>query len=196
MNTYFSAFPLVLGILAGATIAAALTHPNNPFDDHTYYDDDVHVHSDFVIYINDQKLDLTAEKYQSSIEQILHKNVHLHDNEDHVVHRHAEDITFAEFLESIGFSLTENCLTLDDGTSYCADDTSELALYVNQSLHPDMVAYIPQEEHQIMLYYGIPDNPNMQSYFDSISDESCIYSGTCPERGVAPAESCGLTCEI
>ena len=164
--------------------------------DHTYYDDEVHVHSDFVIYINDEKVDLTDEKYQSSAEQILHKNVHLHDNEDNVVHRHAEGITFAEFLYSIGFTLTEDCFTSSGGTEYCANAENVLKLYVNGAESQEITKYIPQEENQVMLYYGTPNNPNLQSYLDSITDESCIYSGTCPERGVAPAESCGLTCEL
>lgn len=165
----------------------------NPF---TYYDDEVHVHADFAIYLNDQKLDLTAEKYQSSAQSIKHKNVHLHDGDDNVVHRHAEGITFAEFLSSVGFTLTDSCLTVDSGEQYCSDTANTLILYVNGEVNPDIASYIPQEEDQILLYFGARDNLNIPTYLESITDESCIFSGTCPERGTAPPESCGLTCEI
>jgi hypothetical protein len=162
----------------------------------TYYDDEVHVHADFLIYINDQEIDLTDTKYQSSAESIKNKNVHLHDGDDNVVHRHADGITFVEFLSSIGFTLTDTCLTTSEQMTLCGDDTNMLALYVNKELRPDITSYIPQEEDQILLYYGSKENQNLTSYLDSITDESCIYSGTCPERGVAPPESCGLTCEL
>ncbi len=165
----------------------------NPF---TYYEDKVHVHSDFMIYINDQQIDLTDEKYQSSTNQILHKNVHLHDGEDNVVHRHAEGVTFSEFLGSLGFTLTNECLTDPTGMSFCSDANNVLTLYVNKIPKTILTEYIPEEEDQILLYFGTRDNPKLSEYQSSITDESCIFSGTCPERGIAPAESCGLTCEI
>jgi hypothetical protein len=186
-------------ILASATvilfIAASyyLYQKYNPF---TYYDDEVHVHADFLIYIDDQKMDLTSEKYQSSTKQILHKNVHLHDGDDNVVHRHAEGITFAEFLASVGFTLTNECLTNDEGTSYCSNNDKVLSLFVNKVPKTIITEYIPQEEDQVLLYFGTRDNQKLSEYQNSITDESCIFSGTCPERGIAPAESCGLTCEI
>lgn len=181
-------------VVATLTTAGYLAYQKyNPF---TYYEDEVHVHADFVISINDQKLDLKDVKYQSSAESIKHKNVHLHDGDDHVVHRHAEGITFAEFLSSIGFTLTETCLTVEGGDAFCSDDANILTLYVNKQPISKATSYIPQEEDQILLYFGAKENPNLTSYLESVTDESCIYSGTCPERGVAPPESCGLTCEL
>jgi hypothetical protein len=162
---------------------------------HTH-DSEVHVHSDFLIIINDTPISLTDEKYQSSTSQVLHDHIHLHDNEDNVVHRHAEGITFVDFLQSIGYTLTNECLTDDTATSYCVDPNNVLTLYVNEVPKTILTDYIPQEEDRILLYYGSPNNPKLRDYFDSITNESCIYSGTCPERGVAPAESCGLTCEL
>lgn len=182
---------VVLLLVAGASYYLYQKH--NPF---TYYEDEVHVHADFLIYINDKKIDLTDVKYQSSAEQILHKNVHLHDGEDNVIHRHAEGITFAEFLGSVGFTLTNDCLTADTNETLCDSEGSVLTLYVNKEPYSDIVSYIPQEEDQILLYYGTTDNPKLNDYLNAITDESCIFSGTCPERGIAPAESCGLTCEI
>ncbi len=180
-------------ILVFAAASYYLYQKYNPF---TYYDDEVHVHADFIIYVNDQKIDLASEKYQSSTKQILHKNVHLHDGDDNVVHRHAEGITFAEFLSSVGFNLTNECLTDDAGTTFCSDIDKVLTLYVNKVPKTIITEYIPQEEDQVLLYYGTRDNPKLSEYLGSITDESCIFSGTCPERGIAPAESCGLTCEI
>lgn len=165
-------------------------------DDDSYLNTDVHVHSDFLLYINDQQIDLTADRYQSLPGAVKHKNIHLHDNEDHVVHRHADGIPLAEFLDSIGITLTDDCLTIDDGTEYCASDDTELALYVNGQRWPELTEYENQEEDQLLLYYGTKANERLIEYMRQITDESCIYSGTCPERGIAPSESCGLTCEL
>jgi hypothetical protein len=162
----------------------------------TAHNTEVHVHSDFLVVINDTKISFTDERYQSSITQTLHPHVHLHDGEDHVVHRHAEGITFSEFLESLGYTLTNECLTTSNDSVYCADTDNVLALYVNNIPKTIITEYVPNEEDKILLYYGTPDNPNLSTYLNMITDEACIYSGTCPERGMAPAESCGLTCEL
>lgn len=156
----------------------------------------VHVHADFAISINNQTLDLTNDKYQSSGESEKHADIHLHDGDDHVVHRHADGVTFVDFLSSIGFEVSNDCFTNDQKETFCTDTENVLQLYVNKVLVEDISSYITQEEDQILLYFGKRDNPNISDYINSITDESCIYSDTCPERGTAPPESCGLTCEI
>lgn len=164
---------------------------------HDHYDTEVHVHSDFAIYVDGSKLDLTGDMYQSSLEKgEKDADIHIHDADDKVVHRHAENITFAHFLESIGFKLTNDCFTMDTGEEYCRDETTTVALYVNQDEVVNITSYIPEEEDQILLYVGPSGKSTLQSELDSITDESCIHSGTCLERGIPVIESCGLTCDL
>ncbi len=164
--------------------------------DNTLSKSEVHVHADFLAYINNERLDLTAEQYQSSVEQVLHKDFHLHDNKDNLIHRHAENLTLVDFLSSLGFAVTDTCLTTDTAEHFCTDEEKVLQLYVNEKTVPNILTYVPQEEDKILLYYGTSDNPELETYLAQVTDESCIYSGTCPERGTPPPESCGLTCEI
>lgn len=163
---------------------------------HDRYDTDVHVHSDFAIYVLDKRLDLTSDKYQSSLKSEKDKNIHIHDGNDHVLHRHAEGITFAHFLKSIGFTLTGDCFTTDTGTTTCSDETNEVSLYVNGQRQTAPTSYINQERDRILLYVGLRNNSNLQTYLDTVTDEACIPSGTCPERGQPVVETCGLTCDL
>lgn len=164
--------------------------------EHDHYDTEVHVHSDFAIYVQDKRLDLTSDKYQSKIESEKSDDVHLHDTNGHVIHRHADNITFANFLQSIGFTLTSDCFTMDTGEQYCSNENSEVSLYVNNTQVTDITSYKNQEKDRVLLYVGSRNNPNLQNYLDSVTDEACIPSGTCPERGTPPVESCGLTCDL
>ena len=163
---------------------------------HDHYDTDVHVHSDFAVYVQDKKLDLTSDKYQSSLKSEKDENVHIHDGNDHVLHRHADAITFANFLKSIGFTLTDDCFTTDSGETICSDEKNEVALYVNGEKRSDVTSYINQEEDRILVHVGPRNNPNLQTYLDSVTDEACIPSGTCLERGQPVSETCGLTCDL
>lgn len=157
---------------------------------------EVHVHSDFLINIQGETIDLSDDTYQSSAEQILLEDFHLHDNVGTVIHRHAAGLTLASFLKSLGFELTNECLTLDSGETYCSNQEHKLLLYVNGLIEQSPTTYIPQEGDRILLYYGDAGNRDIQSYLNAVTDEACIYSGTCPERGTPPPESCGITCEL
>ncbi len=157
---------------------------------------EVHVHSDILVYIGDERLRFTDDKYQSGANQVLHKDFHFHDWEDDVIHRHADGLTLADFFSSLGFLLTNDCLTTDNERNFCSDENGELMMFVNNERVMDIVSYIPQDEDRILIYYGNPSDEDLILYLESITDRACIYSYTCPERGTPPPEACGLTCEI
>ena len=190
---------LILGVILGVIVMRIFLEASAPeehnHDDHTH-SDDVHVHADFVMAIDGKKMDLTQDKYQSKVGDIKHADIHLHDNQGNIIHRHAEGVTFGDFLRSIGFLFTDECITLDTGEEYCADSDHTLSLYVNNEAQTAINDYIIEDNDRVLLYYGEKDSTEISNMLDSITDEACIYSGTCPERGTPPPEACGLTCEV
>ena len=73
-----------------------------------------------------------------------------------------------------------------DGTFH-ADEVTACAL---------LILFDLVDEDKVLLYYGDHSRENIESWFEQISNDACIYSYTCPERGTPPPESCGLTCEL
>lgn len=190
-----------LGIFVAIVIGALLTKPehNHQSTSHpvgTTQGGEVHVHGDFRLYIGDERIRFTDNKYQSSGATTHHASLHFHDGNDEVIHRHADGVTLVEFFDSIGIALDNECLSLDTGTQYCTNATGTLMLIVNNERTVDIENYIFAEEDRILIYYGDPTNPNIRDYTAGVTDLACIYSGTCPERGTPPTESCGLTCEV
>lgn len=190
MNKHKKLIAFVLGVLVGASV----TYINQPeTQTRTSDNTEVHEHSDFLMVINGTAINLTADEYQSVAGNVLHKDSHLHDNNDDVLHRHAGGITIAKFLNSLGYTLTDTCLGTDAGEEYCTGQSNSLQLFVNEIAVESITTYIPQEEDKILLFYG---NNDPSEYFGKITEDSCIYSLTCPEKGTPPPESCGLTCEL
>jgi hypothetical protein len=187
----------VIGLCIGTLIVGsfvyreAITHVFFP-----HKNTEVHVHGDFALYVLDTKIDLTADKYQSTPESVKHPDMHFHDNVDTVIHRHADGVTLAAFMSSLGFTLTDSCITLDTGVSHCSDEKNTLLLFIDGKAETDIANYITTEEDRILLYYGDPNASIITTYQNEITEQSCMYSGTCPEKGTPPSESCGLTCEI
>ena len=192
-------YPFFVGLLVGGLFIYILlpnktTHNEyRPIADP--YDSEYHVHADFHIVIRDTLVNLDDDIFQTTSQQELHKDAHLHDNNGDVKHIHAEGVTFAEFLDSLSIALTDNCLTLDN--EYCSGEVEEVLLFVNGDLYTDPITtYVPGVDDNILLYYGTYNMDTIQPLIDAVPDDACYYSGTCPERGVAPPESCGETCEL
>lgn len=181
-----------IGIIIGA-VTAHIILPKS--DNHAVtHSDEYHIHADFLIQIHDEVLELGVAELTTTASQTLHEHAHLHDENGDVLHMHKENITFAEFLSSLGFTLADDCLTTLDQTKYCSTESESLSLFVNNKIWDEAITkYVPQDLDRVMLYYG--SNPD-SAELDKIPDEACIYSGSCPERGTAPPESCGLTCEL
>jgi hypothetical protein len=184
------AFGIIVGGLAVYAWQFYLTSKADTFN--TTY----HVHADFKIYLGNEAIDLSQEEYMTTAAQELSKHVHLHDNNGDVEHIHLEGVTFAEFLSTLGLTLTNDCLTYDR-KEHCSDGNNTLSLFVNEDKYQEPItSYIPNDEDRILVFFGNSADVSIQALLDSVTDDACYFSGTCPERGIAPPESCGLTCEL
>ena len=190
----------IFGIVVGGVFTSQLLVPTFSTHDGTHQitqpDEKYHVHADFLIYIRDEKIDLAEAIYMTTAEQELHEHAHLHDGNGEVKHLHSPEITFVEFMNSLGLNLTDDCLTYE-GEKYCSNETEQLRLFVNdESFIGDITEYEITDEDRLLIYYGVYDEEVITSRMNEVKNDACYYSGTCPERGIAPPESCGLTCEL
>ena len=187
---------LIIALVAGRIYAVAKQH------DHTHpvgfadSADEVHVHSGFLVHLAGETKKFDADKYQTTSMQTVHQHIHLHDNNGEIIHRHGHGVTMSDFFDSLGYIVTEDCITTDTAEAFCSTATEQLQFFVNGELTDDLANYVNQEEDRLLIFYGSPDDPIIPDLLVQISDEACIYSGTCPERGEAPPESCGVTCEL
>lgn len=165
--------------------------------DHDHGSEEYHIHADFIIIVKDNILDLSGQEYMTTATTSHHEDAHLHDNDDEVLHLHAPEITFTEFLASLNIILTDSCLTLPDSTKTCTEGNDQLVMYVNDELYSDSITkYVPKDLDQVLLYVGENSASALTNYSSLITDNSCLFSGSCPERGLPPPETCGLTCEF
>lgn len=191
----------IIGLAVGG-VAAFLILGQRAEDGHfhTHEHDEVagayHVHAGFLVMVDGMKISFASDDYMSTAKKLLHTGVHLHDNNDSIIHFHARDITLVDFLTSLSIDLTEDCLAIQK-TKSCTAADKVLRLYINNvDKTKGLLEYVPQDNDRILLYYGEPGSPTIETYQNEVSDRACIYTGTCPERGTAPAEDCGLTCDL
>lgn len=159
---------------------------------------DIHDHADFKVYLNGLSYNFAREKYMSAENMTLSNFAHFHDLKGNIIHKHASGITLGFFLDTLGMQLDGNCFVLDDGTSYCNKGNKKLKLYVNGEKNDEFDQYDIQDEDRIMISYGDETAEEIKKQLASATDEACIYSLKCPEKGAPPEEATcvGETCGV
>lgn len=132
------------------------------------------------------------------------KYLHLHDGNGHVIHSHKPNQTIGQFFASIGLSMTTDCLTLDDHQfdaldpgwkkdfarekALCNNGKFHWTFYVNGKVEPMNPEYVLRDIDKLLLIYSAGDIHTTE--LESMTDDACLYSKTCPWRGEPPAENC------
>lgn len=170
---------------------------NAPLNQST--EEKIHLHADFMVYLDGKAIDFTKEKYQSIEEKELDPDTHLHDGNGEIIHVHAKRITLERFLKSIGITFNKDCFILDTGQKYCSGTSKMLKMFINGVENDQFEKYEPGDLDRIMIIYGSESGQSLQNLINSVSDKACIYSEKCPERGKPPTEGCvgglGSGCE-
>ena len=190
---------LVMGFVVMGVVLVFNYPQEDSLTSHHY--NEIHIHADFAIFIDGERLDFSNEGYQSDETVARHRFLHLHGGDGGVLHIHAKDQSFADFIESIGMRLSPTCFILHGGMDrYChtSDETTyrpptqrkgELRMFVNGvERFESFDTYIPQDLDQIFITNETVPNKIVEQ-MQQVSDRACIQSGICPERGEA-LESC------
>ncbi|MEK7563063.1 MAG: hypothetical protein AAB544_01590, partial [Patescibacteria group bacterium] len=164
-----------------------------------------HTHADLAIWVEGEPIDLSAEKYmlnEESNDPEKETKPHLHDGNALVIHRHKPGQSIGEFLEAIDIVATNRCITFDDqsslgsaelrptsGRSLCDEGVKRWQMFVNGTERPFDPSYVFADLDQILLTYGATEE-QVSEQLQSLSDDACLYSQTCPERGKPPVENC------
>ncbi|TSC58292.1 MAG: Protein-disulfide isomerase [Candidatus Peregrinibacteria bacterium Greene0416_19] len=166
-----------------------------------------HTHADFGMWVDGREIDFSAETYMSgsSAEEQddghghthRHPSLHLHDGNGHVIHRHKPGLPFKEFSDSIGLQFRGNtCYSLShpgkgtlSGSGGFVCPITPLRLFVNDMEQPFDLRYVFKDLDRIFIT-NAPDRASVDIQMQHLTDDACLYSRTCPERGDPPSENC------
>lgn len=177
--------PLLLLASCGATPKAVNPDPN-------------HTHADFAIWMDGKQLDFSSPEFMSGSSDEhdeehtrLDQYFHLHDGNGHVIHRHKPGLTLKEFFTTLKVGISGSCYSSGipgaDG-EVCSDHP--FRLFVNGTEQPfDDLSYVFQDTDKILITTA-SDDAEVAAELSKSTDDACLYSKTCPERGDPPTENC------
>ncbi|MBP9850890.1 MAG: hypothetical protein KBC47_04320 [Candidatus Peribacteraceae bacterium] len=180
---------LFVGLTLLTTTACSRGPAQNPDPNHT--------HADFAVWIEGKQIEFSTEQFMSgsaSDEEhagALSTYLHLHDGNGHVLHRHKPDLTLTEFFGSLpGIRYHGSDFIFMDCLS-CRHSSGKFTvkLYVNGEEEPLGSQYVFKDEDQLLIT-DASDPTELRKEIRMTSDDACMYSRTCPERGDPPTENC------
>ncbi len=142
----------------------------------------VHWHADFALYIRGERYDFGQERFVSDEEDELSGNIHLHGERSSVVHVHREGTTWREFFDSIGFELTDQCLTTPEGEQFCDSEAERLSFVLNGVKLDAMAFQDITNIDRALISFGSESEEELMQRYAQVSDEACIVSLLCEER--------------
>lgn len=153
----------------------------------------VHWHADFALYVRGVRYDFNQERFYSGVEDELSDTVHLHKPFSTVVHVHREGATWREFFTSLGFQLSDRCLTTPEGEAYCNSDRERLSFVLN-GVKLDGIAFMDITDiDRVLISFGRETDEELLAQYQLVTDKACILSQLCMERvppGGLPDEAC------
>lgn len=153
-----------------------------------------HTHADFSVFIHGEPVDFSGDEYMSGLstddtthdeeDEYHHEYLHLHDHLGTVIHRHKPGLTLSEFFQSLEVNASSDCF-MDE----CNTPDEYWRMFVNGAEVPMDMEYAFVDIDQILLTFGASD-ADVQEQLTHMTEEACLYSRTCPQRGDPPAENC------
>lgn len=116
-----------------------------------------HAHVSFVMLVDDDLYNFNRDKYFEQSEF-----VHFHEGNSVVIHKHAEGVSLPYFLETLGMTITDNCVILDEGDEYCEEDGKSWRMVVDGSIIEDSENYEIKHGDRILFDYSDDSDANLR----------------------------------
>ena len=129
-----------------------------------------HQHAAFLVKVNGENIDFRQPQYQ-----VVSDYIHVENGDGTTLHRHATNVTFADFLKSVKMDLDEqnNCLVFtNNGTQYCNNNNdNQLRTFVNgNSTSTESISnYIINDNDRLLVMYGNETEEQLTEALDELN---------------------------
>jgi hypothetical protein len=155
--------PAIIAVIAVAAISAII-FSLQPNSSNNYGPvGSAHEHAAFLVKLDGVPIDFSQSKYQ-----VKSRLIHVENNDGTTLHRHATDIPFIEFLDSVDMDIRNGCFMGDDRREYCDTADKKLRYFVNGTETGSISDYVPNENDRILVIYGDENDNEIKQEIDAL----------------------------
>ena len=128
-----------------------------------------HEHAVFAVILDGEKIDFSQNRYQ-----VQSSFIHVEGGDGTTLHRHATDVPFSEFLDSVRMDIQNDCFIRDDGEVFCDDGVNQLRYFVNGQEVDSILDYVIEEEDRILIIYGSQTEEEIQREIEELENTPLV----------------------
>ncbi|MCZ6916328.1 MAG: hypothetical protein O7I93_06100 [Gemmatimonadetes bacterium] len=180
--------PLLIGTVIGAFGFALLRFFFVPFPE------TVHYHANFAIFIDGERVDLTADEYMEDLSAckvdpskvLPEERAHMHANNHDVVHVHHGGATWGHFLANIGLGMGADYLITDGRDILLNDGNRKLKFVLSGMVVPPMYNRLIESEQRLLISYGTETAEEvLESQFPQVASNAGEFNTNYDPAGCA-----------
>ena len=147
--------PLAVGAVLGALGWGLVRFALAPWPDPPHY------HANWAVVVNGEELDFSADHYMQPVAACAAADivlpvsrVHMHNNDDQVVHVHHAGVTWGHFLQNLGMAVGDDYLIVDANRRFFAEGGRTLEFVVNGFVVSDIATRLIASGDRLLISYG------------------------------------------
>jgi hypothetical protein len=123
-------------------------------------------HANFAVYLNGKREAFKGAQYYQEVAvcsgshhlQKPEQRAHMHENVSDVVHIHDDLVTWGQFFNSLGWTISSDIVETDSGTKYVADGSNKVHVIIDG-----------QNKSRVLISYGPDNQTELKKQFESIA---------------------------
>ena len=176
------AFRTVVALLSGAVVGVAawgaMRFVLSPWPEAPHY------HANWAMIVNGVELDFSDDRYMESVSACTAadvmqpvERVHMHNNDDSVVHVHDAGVAWSHFFANIGIAVGADYLIVDDRRRYLAGESATLTLVINGFVVDEIGQRLIRSGDRLLISYG-PETAEevMRQQFPRVAADAESYN--------------------
>jgi len=135
----------------------------------------VHYHADFALYVNGVRDEFKGPGYYEEVQTCTtsdHDNprarVHMHNQEDSIVHVHDQAVTWSAFFANLGYTLGDKVLATGQGVYVNDANGNKLSFILNGQPVDTVADRVIGNEDVLLIDYGKDNAATLQNDFAAI----------------------------
>lgn len=167
-------------VLLGALLVMAIRLVTYSPVAHTHY------HANFAVYVNGQREEFKSPMYYQDVNTCSAEGsdnpkvrTHMHDEVNDVIHVHAKAVTWGQFFENIGWSLSGSSLITKDGTVHTETDQNKLHIVLNGQDYTGLGSIANRvigDKDRLLISYGSEDMDKVMAQYETVARNAAKYN--------------------
>ena len=142
-----------------------------------------HFHANFALYVNGERVDFSGDEFMEDVagcslswKMLAKDRVHLHENNQDVIHIHDDGVSWGHFFTNIWYVFWESFLSTNEEEIYVVNEERKLYFILNDEQIDNPFNELINSKDKLLIVYGNEEPVELQTLYETVSDNAGEYN--------------------